>query len=170
MIVNPSRHYILPFWWPTWVTWPFWQYIWLIVLGWHPDRAGIINSDPLYNGLQHHPQTAAETLCQELCDRMIAGSCYNKKQATMTLISWEGTWKCRSTATVMICWCLPKSRILVEKWLSIDTPQSLITGWLCSHKYTVVCCCLTNQMGVQTDLLHSDIWMKQIHLDPHQVS
>ena len=32
-------HYLLPFWWPTWDSWPFWQYIWLIV-GWHPDRAG----------------------------------------------------------------------------------------------------------------------------------
>ena len=60
---------------------------------------------------------------------------------------------------VMICCYLPRIRIPVEKWLSIDTPQPLMTGWLCTHQYTVVCCCLTNLMGVQTDCLHSDVRM-----------
>ena len=71
---------------------------------------------------------------------------------------------------MICCSSLPKNGIPAEKWLSIDTPQHLLTEWLCTHQYTVVCCCLTNQMGVQTDLLHSDVRMEQIRLDPHPVS
>ena len=69
----------------------------------------------------------------------------------------------------MFCCCLAKNGIPVEKWLSIDTPQPLVTEWLCTHQYTVVCCCLTNLVGVQTDLLHLDVQMKQIRLDPIQL-
>ena len=128
----------------------------------------------LYNGYFIILKVQQKTSCQELCDRMIAGICNNKKRATKTLISWVGTWKRRRMATVMFCCCLAKNGILTEKWLSIDTPQPLVTEWLCTHQYTVVCCCLTNWMGVQTDvktdLLHLEIRMKQIHLDPHLVS
>ena len=70
----------------------------------------------------------------------------------------------------MICCCLPKSRIPVEKRLSIDNPQPLVTEWLCTRQNTVVRNCLTNLMGVQMDCLHLDIQMQTICLDPHQAS
>ena len=78
---------------------------------------------------------------------------------------------CMRTSAGVFCCCLAKNEIPAEKWLSIDTPQPLITEWLCTRQNTVVRNFLTSQIGtrqivyIRTSECRQSVWTPSGLLD-----